>query len=757
MEYKVNYTRITNSGRLTDKFLTAQVRKPLEDSRIDKGTVFAVAEITKPWFPNSQIGQKIINALVREYIKSSNTSNLVNFELAIKKVNKTLAYITQSGETDWIGNLNAILAVIHNNSLHLSQTGKAEAYLFRDGKIIHITEGSKQEIEPHPLKTFSDIASGNLKLHDKLLFSSPEVLDYFSLERLRQIICNSSPSQAATQISAILRQEKTKSINAIIVELLDKNELANKTLSETQEVIYLDQKNLANFGVETRKQLESIAPIFDKMGAALAKGYEKTRSYSKNTILPKMKSAWFKTINFSNKSFQNLKSKTTPVVNKISQPVKEKIAEKVKPIFSQKEAVESAESKDVAKNNYNVRYYQSQSQRFAPYKEKIAGFFSKLSKDLLAALEWLISPKNRALLYILLIIILVIILILSVGKLRQQQVSRQDEESARTTLTQMQDQYNNEVKLAILYNDTAKAKNMLSEMINNLPNIEKIPALASEATDLVNKVQDQLDKLTNTTRYKDLKPLVKFDNATNIVASGGNIFSIASGNNNFYTASTEQNSNPQELSLPTADGAAKALTNFDENGNALIYTFNQFIYKSGVNKDTLTKLKSSEDKFGSADRINIFAGNIYLLDSKLGQIYKYTKSGDTYSKASDYLDTAKVDIKEAVSLAIDGSIYVLTKNGQVVKLSKGQPQEFNLKDIPTPNDKITKPKAIFTNVDASSIYILDDNRVLEFDKTGKFIKQYIVSGLTNVSDFYPDLKNKKIYFLDSNNVYQGDL
>lgn len=754
MEYKVNYTRITNSGRLTDKFLTAQVRKPLEDSKIDKGTVFAVAEITKPWFPNSQIGQKIINALVREYIKASNTSNLVNFELAIKKVNKTLAYITQSGETDWIGNLNAVLAVIHNNSLHLSQTGKAEAYLFREGKIIHITEGSKQEIEPHPLKTFSDIASGNLKLHDKLLFSSPEILDYFSLERLRQIICSSSPSQAANQISTILRQEKTKNINAIIVELLSKEELANKTISETEEVIYLDQRSVANFGAETRKQLESIAPIFDKMGAALAKGYEQTKSYSKNTLLPKIKSAWSKTAEFTNKGLHNLRSKTTPIVNKISQPVKEKIDQTVKPICPKKE---TDGTKDAVKNNYNVRYYQSPNQRFAPYKEKVTSFFSKLGKDLVSALKWLISPKNRSLLYILLIIILVIILILSVGKLRQQQVSRQDEESARTTLTQMEDQFNNEVKLAILYNDTAKAKNLLAEMVNNLPNIEKVSALSDEATDLANKVQDQLDKLTSTTRYKDLKPLIKFNNASNIVVSGGNIFSIASGNINFYTASTEQNSNPQELSIPTADGAAKALTILDENGNALIYTFNQFIYKSAVNKDSLIKLKSSEDKFNTANQISIFTGNIYLLDSMAGQIYKYTKSNDTYSKPADYLDTGKVDIKEAVSFAIDGSVYVLAKNGQVVKLSKGQPQEFNLKDIPTPNDKISKPKAIFTNVDSSSIYILDDNRVLEFDKTGKFIKQYVSSGLTNVSDFYPDLKAKKIYFLDSNNVYQTDL
>ncbi|MCL5795456.1 MAG: hypothetical protein M1338_03800, partial [Patescibacteria group bacterium] len=232
MDYLIDYTRITNSGRLSDKFLTVQVRR-FQEEKIDKGVIFALVEITKPWFPNSQIGQKIINALSREYLKSANTSDLVNFELALKKVNKTLAQITQSGETDWIGNINAVLAVICDKSMHIAQTGKGEAFLVRDGKVVHITEGAKNELKPHPLNTFGDIMSGALKHGDKLMFTSPEILNYVSQEKIRQILANHPPFDAASQIGKIIKNNKIKDINAVILEIVSKDEMSNRTTDQT--------------------------------------------------------------------------------------------------------------------------------------------------------------------------------------------------------------------------------------------------------------------------------------------------------------------------------------------------------------------------------------------------------------------------------------------------------------------------------------------------------------------------------------------
>ena len=134
----------------------------------------------------------------------------------------------------------------------------------------------------------------------------------------------------------------------------------------------------------------------------------------------------------------------------------------------------------------------------------------------------------------------------------------------------------------------------------------------------------------------------------------------------------------------------------------------------------------------------------------------------------EYISTESVNLKDSFSLAIDGSIFVLQHNGNVIKLQKSKPQEFSLQNIPTPSDKISTPTKIFTDSDTPYIYILDiggpnDNsssqtnqpRILEFDKEGRFIHQYVFSGnLKNITDFVVSSKLRKIWLLEENNLYE---
>lgn len=87
MSLIINHTRLTTSDRLSDRFLTCQVYQPYDDKNRDKGIIYSQVEILNPWFSASQIGQLIINTLIREYYKANDTSDLNNFETAIKKVN----------------------------------------------------------------------------------------------------------------------------------------------------------------------------------------------------------------------------------------------------------------------------------------------------------------------------------------------------------------------------------------------------------------------------------------------------------------------------------------------------------------------------------------------------------------------------------------------------------------------------------------------------------------------------------------------
>ncbi len=169
MASEIKFAKITNSGKLQDRFLTCQYAQSEDLSRSGMGEIFSIVEILSPWFPTAQIGQLIITNFNKHYYQGGSTSDLVNFEESLKGVNESLALATQDGETDWIGKLNAILAVVVGSSLHIAPTGKIDAYIFRDGKVNQLTEGMAGTVEVHPLKTFSNVISGELKPHDKVL------------------------------------------------------------------------------------------------------------------------------------------------------------------------------------------------------------------------------------------------------------------------------------------------------------------------------------------------------------------------------------------------------------------------------------------------------------------------------------------------------------------------------------------------------------------------------------------------------------
>src|SRR3989344_1314450 len=177
MSYEIQFARVTNSGKLTDRFLTCQHLQSEDVAKSSMGEIFALVEILSPWFPTAQIGKLIINNFAKFYYEGGSTSDLVNFENSLKHINEDLAQITQEGETYWIGNLNGILAGIVESNLHLAPSGKIDAFLFRDGKVNHLTSGISDTSQSHPLKTFSNVISGELKNHDKILITNKEIFN----------------------------------------------------------------------------------------------------------------------------------------------------------------------------------------------------------------------------------------------------------------------------------------------------------------------------------------------------------------------------------------------------------------------------------------------------------------------------------------------------------------------------------------------------------------------------------------------------
>ena len=149
--------------------------------------------------------------------------------------------------------------------------------------------------------------------------------------------------------------------------------------------------------------------------------------------------------------------------------------------------------------------------------------------------------------------------------------------------------------------------------------------------------------------------------------------------------------------------------------------------------------------------IGIFYGNIYVFDST--GIYKFASG--SFAK-STYNNSSSLDFSKGVSMAIDGSIYILTSNGDIADFYKGDLKTFTVKSLDMP---FKNPSLIVTSENDQNIYILDNGnqRIVVLDKSGNFIKSYASPLLKNATEMDVLEVQKTIYFLSSGSEYKISL
>lgn len=169
------------------------------------------------------------------------------------------------------------------------------------------------------------------------------------------------------------------------------------------------------------------------------------------------------------------------------------------------------------------------------------------------------------------------------------------------------------------------------------------------------------------------------------------------------------------------------------------------------------------DKWGELRAIDAFSGNIYLLDSKNSQIYKYAATAAGYSpKATLYFPAnAQPVLSKAVDMAIDGDVWILNDNGTVQRFRSGAPVAFELGKLAVP---LKNPVAIYVRPESDSVYIADagNQRIVEFDKNGRFVRQFKAAAekndaLNNLQDMTVNELKRKVYFLNASAAYFANL
>lgn len=202
-----------------------------------------------------------------------------------------------------------------------------------------------------------------------------------------------------------------------------------------------------------------------------------------------------------------------------------------------------------------------------------------------------------------------------------------------------------------------------------------------------------------------------------------------------------------------ANSVGELTTLIDQSGPA-IYLYHALDGLAELNLET-KQLKSLEwvrSWTGAPRSANIYQNKLYVISGS-SKLFKYTSSITGFTQEVDWLkDTATADLTKAIDLAIDGTLWIGQADGSIIKLYKGERQDFSY----TVNPPVARAIRVITDLDWKNIYLLDadTSRIIVIDKSGKLIKQVTAAEFINPTDMAVDESKAKIYLLDQDKIFE---
>ena len=159
-----------------------------------------------------------------------------------------------------------------------------------------------------------------------------------------------------------------------------------------------------------------------------------------------------------------------------------------------------------------------------------------------------------------------------------------------------------------------------------------------------------------------------------------------------------------------------------------------------------------ENTFNIKDMFS-YNNNLFFLDTQRLNIFKYIKTEDILNGAEWIIKGPTDELENAVSLAVDGDVFVSTSTGTVTQYSQGKKvKDLRFDIVPS----LSQAGQIFTSEGLKNLYILDEQntRIISYNKVDGLIKQYSVPELKNLRDLWVDSDEQTIYLLNGLEVHK---
>lgn len=756
-KYATRIGKVLSKASSSGGFSTALVYTPDSIEEQKHGSLYFVIDISSPSPLSPDIAYNLIDIVKEEYYRDVSQGSAKSFENALKGANEEFSAIYKEGEKSWVGKTNITIAVVTGNKLMAVQRGTSEMHLWRNGKIMHLSEGMYTPGESYrPEETLTNIIEGELSVGDKLIISTAELFYYLSVEKLKRMVEGYTPAGTAQKIAQQLQAEKDIHKTNVIISEFSLPELIDYEEESAPEDNWIGKAEEDTKPTKTTVKSGSILSGFStRTGISTVKEIEKEE--------PQLDSEMAQELEMS----EETKTEVPPISRYQETEKKSRIdyAKQMSNLFGKAKTV--AQSPGIKKTGNLVWHY-----------TKYAGLIILAIIDLVVNFisSWVNEIKKRPggnrilLISVGALAIVAVISTLSLARSNSVRVSKKVAVESLESAIQKRDA----AKAAIIYEDNNKASILLFEAFGLAEAATKNDTTKTEALVVLAEVKTQLDEVGRVTRVENPRTLIDFSSLASQIETQGRdeakitIDNLLAVGSDIYTYDTEYNKVFKYNDSRREAGIVNSLVSKEKklklgsiNGNELVfYADPASVYVLDLNENSMRGLGLDVGSWNNATDIVAYTDKLYFLDSANNNIWKYKKITEGYTKIAPYFDDDIArELSGATDFEIDGDIYVLN-NGLVQKYTVGQQVEFILRDVPEHTGALGNIKDMYTTSMSSGLYLLDPNnsRVVSFDKeTGRYLEQYIFTEIDTPDKVFVDEESGYLWVLSGTKVYQAEL
>jgi hypothetical protein len=667
------------------------------------GQFFALLELPRQRSDQRPLLDEIISQALDIFTTSQEANPEMLLEEILQKINQLLPTLaTNSKIKNWLNTLDLVLGIIDQEAVYLSQVGNINGLLIHQQQTTSILEKTTI-VNPH--KIFNDITSGQLEAGDVLVISTNSLFDYISQEKIKQISKQYTPEGAALKISQLLETVPNfVTFNALLVKngsLTDREvkleEIKPKEKDGSEGIITATTTKITDY--QSRAPATPLPPVKTKLVLDL-----KALNNLKTFRTLKKLLGWL--IYF----FQIIKKIFIWLASQIKKGL----------LFltsSQYRQTQETEALDKLQTLTDKKYY------------------------------WWQTLNKRKKITILALFIIILIFLQSLVFLTQKRATENKDKNYRETLATINSQWQ-AMEAKLIYQDEEGAENIVLAIEKTLQEVKANSPEQQKAIDnLKERVFHELNKIRHIhevavpAEISDLSQTIT--SAQRIVQKDG-VFYIL-GSDKLYQLKDNQ-------LTPLLDfGQGQFLNDWPGKQKLILGNSEQyFIFDLATKKIEAFPFTKTAGNQAVQDLL-IYGNNLYVLDAIDKQIFKYPEKGSAFANGVPWLKE-DIDLSQASSFTVDGSVYVISNNGQIFNFLKGSLVKFEYRQ---PRPTLGQKTVIKTFKDSNYLYIIDPNnkRIVILDKEGNIKDQYTSQKFDDLKDLAIDPQEKAIYLLNGNHLY----